>query len=312
MIIEKLYASALQIRMVEDAIAELYPLWEMKTPTHFCTGQEAVPAGVCSALEKGDWVHAYYRSHGWYLAKGGDLNRMFAELYGKATGCAKGYGGSMHLIDLEAGFAGTTAIVAGAMSHAVGAAFSFRARKTRQVAITAFGDGATEEGLFQESLMFSQLRKLPVIFICENNGLATNTWIKDRQPDVPILQRAAGHGVHSVLVDGNNALEVYKATCEAAERAREGQGPSFIECTTYRLLEHCGFNTDYHLGHRTAEDVEPWKKRDPIAFLEKNVRPELQKTLRDKIKRDIESAVEAARKAPFPSSLIPEGMQCLS
>ncbi len=308
--IDKLYASALHIRMNEDAIAELYPLQEMRTPTHLCTGQEAVPAGVCAALNRADIVHAYYRSHGWYLAKGGDVGRMFGELYGKATGCSRGYGGSMHLIDLEVGFEGTSAIVAGAMPHAVGAAVAFQARKEKRVAITAFGDGATEEGLFQESLMFAALRKLPVLFICENNGLATNTFIQDRQPKVEIYRRAAGFGVESVQVDGNNAFEVFEATQIALERARGGGGPTFIECTTYRMLEHCGHNTDFHLGHRSPAHAEPWKAKDPIAFLTKYVDSKYAADLQIQFKREIAVAVEAARKAPFPTTLMPEGMPC--
>src|SRR3989338_269953 len=214
--LERLYSIALKIRMVEEAIALHYPKGEMRTPIHLCTGQEANPAGVCAALTDEDIVYAYYRSHGWYIAKGGDLYKMMAELFGKATGCSGGYGGSMHLIDLEKGFAGTTALVAAAQPHAVGAAFTFKYRKQSRVAVSSFGDGATEEGVFQESLMFAALRKLPVIFICENNGLATNTWIKHRQPSVPIYKRAEGFGVHATLVDGNDAVMVYHAAKEAA------------------------------------------------------------------------------------------------
>src|SRR3990167_1500731 len=220
--LERLYSIALKIRMVEETIALHYPKGEMKTPIHLCTGQEANPAGVCAALTDKDMVFAYYRSHGWYLAKGGHLGRMMGEIFCKSMGCSGGYGGSMHLIDLERGFAGTTALVAAAQPHAVGAAFTFKSRKQNRVAVSCFGDGATEEGIFQESLMFATLRKLPVIFICENNGLATNTWIKHRQPEVPIYKRAEGFCVHSVLVDGNDAAQVYKATKEAVLRAKKG------------------------------------------------------------------------------------------
>src|SRR3989338_5476466 len=215
-ILNHLYAIALKIRMVEEAIALRYPKGEMRTPVHLCTGQEENPTGVCVALSDEDIVYAYYRSHGWYLAKGGDLFKMIAELFGKATGCSNGYGGSMHLIDIKKGFAGTTALVAAAQAHAVGAAFTFKSRKQNHVAVSSFGDGATEEGIFQESLMFAALRKLPVIFICENNGLATNTLIKYRQPSAPIYKRAEGFGVHATLVDGNDAVMVYHAAKEAA------------------------------------------------------------------------------------------------
>ncbi|EKD73820.1 MAG: Pyruvate dehydrogenase (Lipoamide) [uncultured bacterium] len=309
-ILEHLYATALKIRMVEEAVASHYPKGEMRTPIHLCTGQEANPAGVCAALTDEDIVYAYYRSHGWYLAKGGDLHKMLAEFFGKETGCSKGYGGSMHLIDLKKGFAGTTALVAAAQAHAVGAAFTFKSRNQKRVAVSSFGDGATEEGIFQESLMFAALRKLPVIFICENNGLATNTWIQYRQPKVPIYKRAEGFGVHSVLVDGNDAIQVHQATQEAVNRAKAGEGPSFIECKTYRMLEHCGPNNDLSLGFRSEADVKPWKEKDPIQHLEKQVRSELCQMLRKKFQIEIERALEEARNAPFPTRLIPEELVC--
>ena len=310
-LINKLYASALRIRMIEDAIAAEYPKAEMKTPIHLCTGQEAIAAGACMALTNQDVLFAYYRSHGWYLAKGGNLKRMLGELYGKISGCSKGYGGSMHLIDLEAGFQGTTAIVAAAMPHAAGAAFAFQYRNEAKVAVSVFGDGATEEGVFQESLMFASLRKLPAIFISENNGLATNTWIRERQPSTPIYKRAEGFGLPSCQVDGNDALAVYEAMSAAVKRAKNGEGPSFIECMTYRMLEHCGPNTDISLGFRTQTDLDTWKKKDPISRLEALVSPELTKKLRGEIETEIAAAFVDAKAAAFPESLIPEGYVCL-
>lgn len=310
-LLDHLYAKVLKIRMVEETVALHYPKGEMKTPIHLCTGQEANPVGVCTALTDEDMVFAYYRSHGWYLAKGGHLGRMVKEFYGKAGGCSKGYGGSMHLIDLAKGFAGTTAIVAAAQAHAVGAGFTFKSRKQSRVAVSCFGDGATEEGIFQESLMFALLRKLPVIFICENNGLATNTWIKYRQPDSPIYKRAEGFGVPSVQVDGNDAVAVYQAAKIAVERARAGNGPSFIECMTYRVLEHCGPNSDFNLGFRDANVDADWKTKDPLQRLEKQVSPELQEQLKKEYQIEIDAAMDEARKAPFPTQLLPEGMTCL-
>ncbi len=309
-LLERLYASVLWIRMVEEAIVQEYPKQEIKTPTHFHIGQEAIPGGVCEALEKSDKVFAYYRSHGWYLAKGGNLQRMMDELYGRATGCSRGFGGSMHLIDLDAGFAGTTAVVAGAMPHAAGAAFTFKVRGTGRVVVSCFGDGATEEGLFQETVMFSVLRKLPVVFVCENNGLATNTWIRDRQPPIPIHQRAAAMGIASAHVDGNDAVAVHQATVRAVERARAGEGPSFIECATYRMLEHCGPNNDVQLGYRTMDEINEWKKADPVLRLERQVPLEVQRRLRGRYESEIREAFERAKKAPYPTALVPEGMPC--
>lgn len=308
-ILEKLYTSVLRIRLIEEAIVEEYPKQEIKSPTHLHIGQEAVPAGVCAALNKDDFVYGYYRSHGWFLAKGGNFQGMMDELYGSDRGCSRGYGGSMHLIDLDAGFTGTTAIVSAAMPHAVGAAFSFKYNKTQQVAVTCFGDGATEEGIFPESLMFAALRKLPVIFICENNGLATNTLIAERQPPVAIYKRAEAQGVPSFLVDGNNALEVYAVAKEAVARARRGDGPTFIECTTYRYLEHCGHLPDFHLGHRTEAEIAEWKKKDPLPFLEAKVSKDLAKKLREQIAKEIEQTFETAKKAPRATQLIPAGLE---
>jgi TPP-dependent pyruvate/acetoin dehydrogenase alpha subunit len=307
-LLKKLYFSALQIRIVEQTLADLYKLQEMRTPSHFDLGQEAIPAGVCECVGKDDHLFSTYRNHGWYLAKGGDMNRMVGELYGKVTGCSKGFGGSMHLLDLAVGFEGTTALVAAAIPHAVGAAFAFKYKKSRQVAISVFGDAATEEGIFHESAMFAILRKLPVVFICENNDMAVNSHIKYRQPPIPIHERTKALGMPTVLVDGNDAFQVYYATKEAVERARSGGGPTFIECTTYRILEHCGPNLDFGLGHRTEEEAKEWAKKDPIAFLEKQVDAKTRDEYRAIIKTRIDAAVAEARKAPFPHSLNPEDL----
>lgn len=308
---EDLYARMLRIRVIEEAIAEIYPNREMRTPCHFYIGQEAIAAGVCAALEPSDLVYAYYRSHGWYIAKGGNLQRMVDELFGKATGCAKGYGGSMHLIDLEAGFPGTSAIVAGAIPHAVGAAFTFRAKKTGQVAISAFGDGASEEGLFQESIMFAVLRQLPIVFVCENNRLATNTRLEHRQPQVSIHQRAAGMGIRTELVDGQDVEAVNAAAKAAVDLARAGNGPSLLELSTDRRLEHCGPNVDHELGHRTADEIAYWKANDPLARIESRIPAELRERLREQYREEVLASFEAARKAPFPTSLVPEGYLCV-
>ena len=298
-----LLEQVLWIRTVEQEITRVYPQREMRTPTHFCTGQEAIPSGVCAHLNHDDQLFAYYRSHGWYLAKGGHFQRMINEFFGKATGCSHGFGGSMHLIDLEAGFQGTTAIVAGAMPHAVGAAFAETYRGTNNVVVCAFGDAATEEGLFQESLMFAALHKLPIIFICENNRIATNTHIHERQPDVPIHERAKGFGVESTLVDGNQTLEVFQAAENAIARARAGHGPSFIECSTYRVLEHCGPNVDYDLGHRTPEQAQTWLDNDPLTNLEHFLNKSERDRLLEQFRNTIHEAFSVARDASVPTSL---------
>jgi len=172
-----------------------------------------------------DLLYAYYRSHGWYLAKGGELNAMLAELFGRATGCSKGWGGSMHLIDLEAGVMGTSAIVAGSMSQAAGGALSLSMRGSDAIAIVPFGDGAIEEGVFHETLNLAGLRKLPLVLVCENNTYATNTGIADRQAQTDIYRHAAGYGLPGVLVDGNDVIAVHQAAREAADRARDEAAP---------------------------------------------------------------------------------------
>lgn len=301
-LLKELYEVALRLRIVDETLASIYHLQEMRSPTHFGLGQEAIAAGVCQALKKQDSLYSTYRSHGWYLAKGGNLERMVCELYGRSTGCSSGWGGSMHLIDLQAGFEGTTALVGGAIPHAVGAAFSFVYQKKDAIAVSVFGDAATEEGIFQESVMFAALRKLPIVFICENNGLAVNTPIHLRQPNVPIHRRVEVLGIPSLLVDGNDAFAVYNAARQAVARAREGGGPTFVECTTWRPIEHCGPDEDFHLGYRSAEEVEKWKSRDPILLLESRLGADLPGSLKAKYKEEISSAIELARKTPFEGS----------
>jgi TPP-dependent pyruvate/acetoin dehydrogenase alpha subunit len=305
-----LYKIALTIRLSEQKIADTYHEQEMRCPTHLYLGEEAIATGVCSHLRKDDTVYAYFRSHGWYLAKGGSIQGLISELYGKVSGCSKGFGGSPHLIDLENGFQGSSAIVAGSIPHALGTAYTFKQNKTNQVAVTAFGDGATEEGVFHESLMFAALRKLPVVFICENNRLATNTRIEDRQPnDLPIFERAKGLGIkNSFKIDGNNALEVSSFAKEAVERARNGEGPTFLECETFRIMEHVGHETDYDMSHRIEEEVEHWKVRDPIFILEKELDSNFVKKLREEINTELDQAISFAKQDKFPTNLVPEGM----
>lgn len=295
-----LYRTMVRIRMVEEEIARLYPQQEMKSPTHLYIGQEAVAAGVCGALERDDVVVAYYRSHGWYLAKGGDLDGLMGEMYGRVTGCSGGWGGSMHLIDRAAGFMGTSAVVAGGISHAVGTALADRMLGRSTVSVAAFGDGAVEEGVSHESLNFATLRKLPVIFVCENNLWAAFTPLGERQPPRDIHRRADAYGIPGVLVDGNDVLAVHAAATAAVARARAGDGPTLLECRTYRWLEHCGPGDDVTVGLRTAEDVQAWKARCPIARARGFVSPEEDRLIHEGVAREIELALRTAQAAPWP------------
>lgn len=303
----KLYRDMFRIRRVEERIKAVYHLREMRSPPHLCMGQEAVAVGVCAAVRASDVVFPYYRSHGWYLAKGGDLRAMMAELYGRETGCSRGWGGSMHLIDLAAGVMGTSAIVGGTISHAAGVALTFRMRGQDSIAVVTFGDGATEEGVFHETMNFAALRKLPLIFVCENNLYATNTHIRDRQAQPEIYRHAERFGMPGVQADGNDVLAVHAEATQAVARARRGEGPTLIEFHTYRLLEHCGINEDHDLGYRSLEEVNAWRARGPLERARHLVTDADLARMSEEIEAEIDVAFDSARSAPWPTVRFAEG-----
>ena len=252
----ELYSMMLKIRKVSEKLVELYPEQEMRCPAHFHIGQEAVATGVCANLETKDYLFGSHRCHAPYLAKGGDVKSLIAELYGKETGCCKGKAGSQHLMAPEVGFFGASAIVGGTIPMAVGTALSSTIRNDGKVSVTFFGDGGVEEGVFHESLNFASLKKLPVVFICENKIYSVQSHLSPRQALDNIYERSDIHGVPGNRVDGNDVIKVYKVAKKAIEKARKGEGPSFIECQTYRWLEHVGPNYDFDLGYRTKDEVE--------------------------------------------------------
>jgi len=312
-LLKDLFTRMVLIREVEEKIVALYPEQEMRCPTHLSIGQEAVAAGVCAALRKEDTVFLNHRCHAGYIAKGGDIDKMLAELYGKATGCTKGRGGSMHLVDPAVGLIGTSAILAASVPIACGSAFAFKRQKKDLVAACFFGDAAVEEGGMAECFNIAALWKLPVLFVCENNGYSTCTPLSKRQPPVPIWGKAAAFGVPAECIDGNDALAVYDATAKAVAKARAGGGPSFIECTTYRWREHVGPNFDWDMGYRTKEEVESWMTGDPIKRFEraldaaKQLPAEQRRLIREGILERIEGAVRFAKESPFPKTLELEG-----
>jgi TPP-dependent pyruvate/acetoin dehydrogenase alpha subunit len=261
---ERLLSSMLRIRLVEEVIAERYAEQEMRCPTHLCIGQEAIAAGVCDVLEQRDKVFSNHRAHGHYLAKGGDLNAMIAELYGRATGCCGGRGGSMHLIDLNVNFMGATPIVGGTVPIAVGSAWASVLQKRDDVTVVFFGDGCFEEGVVHESLNFAALHKLPVVFICENNDFSVYTPLKLRQPQRPIHVIASAHGLATFVGDGNEVEEVRMLAEQAVTAARAGRGPQFLELSTFRWREHCGPNFDHELNYRAVADIEAGLADCPI------------------------------------------------
>ncbi len=302
-----LYIRMLRIRLVEEKIAELYPEQQMRCPVHLSVGQEAVAAGVCAAVGSEDYAVSSHRSHAHYLAKGGDLRAMMAELYGRVTGCCKGKGGSMHLIDRSVGFLGAVPIVGSTIPIGVGAAFGTFLRKERRVTVVFLGDGATEEGVFHEAVNFAVLRQLPVVFVCENNFFSVYSSLAVRQPSTrEIYELARGYGLESRQGDGNDVEAVYGLAKAAVHRARTGGGPTFLEFKTYRWREHCGPHYDNHLGYRSEQEFEEWKRRCPIARLKQRLLQQGVETQQDLDKLEatladeVEEAVAFAKASPFP------------
>ena len=259
-----LYRAMLRIRRIEEEIERRYPEDQMKTPIHLMIGQEAASVGVCAALRKQDLLYCSHRTHGNYLAKGGNLKRMMAELYCKAAGCAGSRGGSMHLLDKSVGMMGSSAICAGAVPIATGAALTAQLRNLDQVVTVFVGDGACEEGVVWESLNYAALRKLPVIYVCENNFYSVCTPLWKRQPDAKLVDKAASFGANALAVDGMNVLEVFEAAQKAVAYAHAGKGPVFIEARLYRWRGHGGVGDDSHTGYRDADEVKEWQNFCPV------------------------------------------------
>lgn len=302
-----LFFSMLRIRSIEERIASLYSEQRMRCPVHLSIGQEAVAVGVCAALRITDYAMSGHRSHAHYLAKGGSLNAMMAELYGKADGCTGGKGGSMHLVDLEAGFVGAVPIVGSTIPIAVGTALASQMEGSDRVTVAFFGEGATEEGVFHESMNFASLKKLPVIFVCENNFFSVYSPMSVRQPaHREVFEQARGHGVPTEQADGNDVRHVHKLTSKAVERARRGDGPTFLEFKTYRWREHCGPNYDNDIGYRAVEEFESWRVLDPIErlsrdlSLETGLAHEPVTASEQRIAAEIDEAVAFAKASPFP------------
>jgi TPP-dependent pyruvate/acetoin dehydrogenase alpha subunit len=302
-----MYVTMLRIRMVEEKVAELvYPLNEIICPCHLYIGEEAVATGVCSALNKEDWVFSTHRSHGHYIAKGGDIKALMAELYGKEAGCSRGRGGSMHLSSPELGLPGSSAIVAGTIPLALGAALAFSMRKKDSISVAFFGDGAAGEGVFYESLNFASLKRLPAIFVCENNLYSTHLSISACLAHVQIWEKAKAFNMPGIQVDGNNVVEVFQAAKKAIDDARLGKGPTLIECMTYRWRGHVGPHDDIDKGLRSKEELDYWMQRCPIKALEDfllthGIIAESEKVkIMESIDKEIEDSVTFAKKSPYP------------
>lgn len=297
-----LFRAMLRIRLIEEAIADRYAEQEMRCPVHLSIGQEASAVGVCAALKPDDQVTTTHRCHAHYLAKGGDLRAMMAEIYGRETGCCGGRGGSMHLFDGPAGLLVSLPIVGSNIGIAVGAALAQRMRGQDSVSLAFLGDGSVEEGIFHESANFAMARKVPVVFVVENNLYACYTHMQDRQPDRPLLDLAKAHGMPAVHGDGNDVLAVRELTRQAVERARAGQGPSMLVLDTYRWREHCGPNYDNDIGYRSEAEFQAWKARCPVETLRGrlDLGDDVVQAMTAEINAEIADAFAFAKASPYP------------
>jgi len=301
-----LYRTMLKIRKVQRAIESEYPLDEMHTPVHLCIGQEAVAAGVCAGLKRKDFVYSNHRGHGHYIAKGGSLKSMIAELYGKEIGCSRGRGGSMHLIDTSVDLMGSSSIVGGGISIATGNALAIKMRKQKEVSVVFFGDGAVDEGVLYESVNFALLKKLPVIYVCENNLFAVCSSCSSRHSSDNIYKRFSGSGLTGHRANGNDVVETYTVAKKVIEKARALSQPAFLELKTYRWCGHSGGGPDTDLGYRTAGELKKQQELCPVKnfedfLMKKNILKKKNKEAIEKvIDKEIKNAFSFAKKSPFP------------
>ena len=301
-----IYYNMLLIRKVQLRIESLYHLDEMKTPVHLCIGQEAVAAGVCANLNKDDYICGNHRSHGHYLAKGGDLKKLIAELYCRETGCSKGRGGSMHIVDVSSGNMGTSSIVGGGIPIGTGMGLAIKMKKEKKVSVIFFSDGAADEGVLYESINFALLKNLPVIFIYENNHYSVCSHIESRYKGENIFHKISPELMYTEMADGNSVLDVYDKVKIAVNKARNNKGPSFIECRTYRMRGHAGAGSDVKLGYRTEEEVLQWEKKCPLKRFKAEIlshgliTDEELSRMGKKADTEIDEAFEFAVKSPLP------------
>jgi pyruvate dehydrogenase E1 component alpha subunit len=306
-----LYNMMLKIRLFEEAVAEKYREGKISTPglLHLYIGEEAVAVGACKNLRNDDYVTSTHRGHGHCIAKGGDINQMMSEIYGKKTGYCKGKGGSMHIAAPEIGIIGCSGIAGAGIPIATGVGLSIQYRKSDQVCVCFFGDGASNTGAFHEGINLAAVWNLPVIFVCENNQYAISVSTEKSLEIKDIADRAAAYGIPGTVVDGMDVTKVYTAVKKTVAKAREGKGPSLIECKTYRFLGH--YLGDPKLGadyYRSEDEIKKWKRKDPLQklkgeLLEKGIVAEKGiKKITDAIQKEIAEAVNFAERSPFPSS----------
>ena len=302
-----LYNTMVKIRLFEDRVVDLYARGLVPGLAHLYLGEEAIAAGACGVLREDDYITSTHRGHGHVIAKGADLNLMMAELFGKKSGYCKGKGGSMHIADMNIGILGANGIAGGGIPIAAGAGLSIKLRKTDQVCVCFFGDGSSNNGTFHESLNLASLHRLPVIFVCENNQYGISVSQARHQAIKDIAVRSTGYDMPGVVVDGNDVIEVYLAVSKAVLRARAGEGPTLIECKTYRWRGHHEGDPNQGRRYRTTEEIEEWKKKDPIPRLadklleEKVLTRKKIASIEAKVTEEIDRAVAYANESEFPS-----------
>lgn len=299
-----LHRQMLTIRRTEEQIARSYQAGLIPGACHTYVGEEAIAAGVCAHLRTDDTIFSTHRGHGHALAKGVPIRELIAELYGKSTGCARGRGGSMHLFSPEIGLMGTSGIVGPSILQAAGAAYTFRMLETDRVSVAFFGDGGVNNGAFHEGLNMAAIWQLPVLFVLEDNRYATEVAFEYATRNTNIAERAEGYGVTGVQVDGNDVLDVYEKAGDAVLRAREGGGPTLLDCKTYRTRPHAEGMRD--TGYRTRDEVDAWRERDPIALLAGKLMEggiadrEALEEIESEVRSAVEEGVEFAGKSPWP------------
>lgn len=305
-----IFERMLLIRHVEESISAHYGKQKMRCPTHLSSGQEGVPASLSVLLTHQDYAVSTHRGHAHYLGKGGEIDGLIAELHGKATGCSKGIGGSMHLIDTRVGFMGTTAIVGNTIPIGVGLGLSIKTLSEHKISVIFLGDGSLEEGVFYESMNFAVLHKLPVLFVCENNFYSVYSPLSVRQPQGrSIAQLVEGMGCNVAVGDGNDILSAYPILSQAVSHVRSGKGPFFVELTTYRHREHCGPFFDDDLEYRPTQEREEWFEKDPISLFSQHLMEQgwldtaTITAQRERIQSIVDSAFEKAEQAPYPEGI---------
>ncbi len=303
----ELFRKLVRLRLLEEHIAKEYAQQEIRCPVHLCLGQEAISVGAVHALSSEDTLLGTHRSHGPYIASGASVEAMLLELYGKAGGCCDGRGGSMHLMDIKNNFLGGIPIVGSSIAIATGTALAHKMLKKPCIGMVVFGEGATEEGIFYESLQFAVLHKLPMIYICENNSFSVNTPYEQRRPShLKIHDMVKAQGVQTFTCNSTNVFTIYELCQNAVAMARNNEGPIFIEFETYRYMEHCGPHDDHHLPCRSLEQLENWKTKDPLivaqrAFKEMYADDALLQNIFAEEEQGIIDALKKAKKAPFPT-----------